>query len=142
MIHGKRHQSIRGLNSTKCQKRQPVEQFRIRLVQRPHAVEYARVYICWTNRRSVFKSELMGSSQVIEESDAADKPDTVIETKEGCIHKRWRGYEMVGRIVVARRGHNDNARGATTLKARNASMRMSVTRIVSAVGARNARRLR
>ena len=84
----------------------------------------------------------MGSTQVIEESDAADKPDTVLDTKEGRIHKHWRGYEMVGRIVVARRGHNDNARGAAPLKAGDAWMRMSVIRVVSAVGTRNARRLR
>ena len=104
-------------------------------------MEYARVYICWANRCSVFKSELVSSTQVIEQSDAADKPDAVLETIEGRIHNRWRGYEIVGRIVVARRWHDDYARRAATMKTRDARMRMSVNKIVSAIRARNAWRL-
>ena len=64
--------------------------FRFRLVKRPPAVEYARVYICRANRRRVFKRELVSSTQMIEDSDAADKSDTVLKTKERRIHNGWR----------------------------------------------------
>jgi hypothetical protein len=142
MIPGKRYKHIRGPTLTNWQRRQPAKEFRFWLVKRPTAVKYARVYIWWANRCSVFKSELVSSTQVIKDSDPADKSDTVLKTKEGRIHNRRRGYEMVGRIIVARRRHHDYARRAATLKARDALMRMSVGRIVSAVGAGNARRLR
>ena len=82
----------------------------------------------------------MSSTQVIEQPDAADKPGIVLETKEGRIHNSWRGHEIVGRIIVGRRGHDDDARRAATLKAGDA-MRMSLRKIFSAVGAGNARRL-
>lgn len=110
------------------------------LIKHPNALEYACLNIWRANRRSVFKSEFVSSTQVIEESDAADKPDTVLETEEGRIHNRWRGHEIVGRIVVGRRGHDDDARRAATLKAGDA-LRMSFSKIFSAVGAGNARRL-
>jgi hypothetical protein len=109
------------------------------LIKRPNALEYARFNICWTNRCSVFKSDFVSTTQVIEQSDTADKPDTVLETEEGRIHNRGRG-QIVGRIVIGRRGHDDDARRAATLKARDA-MRMSLIIIFSAVRAGNARRL-
>ena len=139
MICGKRYKNIRGPDE--LQRRQPAKQFRFRLVKRPPAVKYAGVYICRANRRSVFKSELVSSTQVIKDSNAADKSDTVLKTKEGRSHNRGRRYEIVGRIVVARRRHHDYARRAATLKARDARMRMCVSRILSAVGAGNARSL-
>ena len=58
-----------------------------KLIKRPHAVEYARIHIGWANRRGMLKSELMSSTQMIEKPDATDKPDTVLEAEEGCIHK-------------------------------------------------------
>ena len=70
------------------------------LIKRPNALEYACLNIWRANRRSVFESEFVSSTQVIEESDAADKPDTVLETEEGRIHNRWRGHEIVGRGAV------------------------------------------
>jgi hypothetical protein len=38
----------------------------------------------------VFKSELVSSTQVIEDSNPADKSDTVLKTKERRIHNGWR----------------------------------------------------
>lgn len=80
----------------------------------------------------------MSSTQVIEQPDAADKPGTVLETKEGRIHNGWRGHEIVGGIVVGRRRHDNHARRAATLKTRDALMRVSLARIVSSVRAGNA----
>jgi hypothetical protein len=108
------------------------------LIKRPNALEYARFNICWTNRCSMFKSDFVGTTQVIEQSNTADKPDTVLETEKGSIHN-CRCRQIVRRIVIGRRGHDDDARRAA-LKARDA-MRMSLTRIFSAVLAGNARRL-
>lgn len=82
----------------------------------------------------------MSSTQVIEQPDAADKPGTVLETKEGRIHNGWRGHE-IGRIVVGRRRHDNNARRATPLKTRDALMRISLARIVSSIRAGNTLRL-
>jgi hypothetical protein len=75
---------MRGLNSTKWQR---LAGNLYQLIKRPHAVEYARVYIGWANRRGMLKSKLMSSTQVIDKPDATDKSDTVLETEEGCIHK-------------------------------------------------------
>jgi hypothetical protein len=140
MIPGKLHK-ICAARFRRNGKTSKAAEFSIRLVKRPQALEYARVYIGRANRRSVFKRKLVSSTQVIEQSDAADKPDAVLETIEGRIHNRWRGYEIVGRIVVARRWHDDYARRAATMKTQRARMRMSVNRIVSAIRARNAWRL-
>lgn len=110
----------------------------VKLITRPHAFKHARVYI-GANRRSVLESELMSSTQVIEQPDATDKPDSVLEAKKGRIHIGCAGYKIVGRIVVARRRHDDNARRPAMLRARDAVM--SSTRIASRVGAGNAWRL-
>jgi hypothetical protein len=140
MIPGKLHK-ICAARFRRNGKTSKAAEFSIRLVKRPQALEYARVYIGRANRRSVFKRKLVSSTQVIEQSDAADKPDTVLDTKEGRIHNGWPWYEIVRRIVVGRRRHDNNARRPTALILRNALIRISLSRIVSAVGAGNAWRL-
>ncbi len=86
-------------------------------IKRPNTFEYARVYVFWTNGRSVLESKPVRATQVIDHSDSAYKPDTVLETKERRIHHRWRGCEMIGRIVIARRRDDDHLRRSAPLKA-------------------------
>jgi len=86
----------------------------------------------------MLKSELMSSTQMIEKPDATDKPDTVLETEEGCIHKGRTGYKIVGRIIIAGSGYDDNARRITTLKSRDTMIGRFISRIFSRTGARKA----
>jgi hypothetical protein len=139
MVRGKRNKDIRAQSTSG--KAQPVEEFRIQLVKRPQAVNHACVYISWANRRRVLESELVSSTEMIEQPDATDEPDGVLDAKEGRIHIGWSGYKIVGRVVVARRRHDDNARPAAMLRAREPVMRMSPARIVSSEGGGNAWRL-
>ena len=83
MIRGKRHRNERRIRQHGSVNRPGILDT---LIKRPNALEYARFNICWTNRCSVFKSDFVGTTQVIEQSNTADKPNTVLETEEGSIH--------------------------------------------------------
>ena len=82
----------------------------------------------------------MRATEVIDHSDSAYEPDSMLETKERRIHHRWPGCEMIGRIVIARRRDHDHLRRPAPLKAWVALLRPHIVRIAPAARSGSTRR--
>jgi hypothetical protein len=111
----------------------------LKLRNRPNTFEYARVYVFRTNHRSVFEQKFVSSTQVIDHSDSAYEPNTMLEAEERRIHQCGPGCKMIGRIVIGRRRHHDHLRWPSPLKASMAMLRAAVARIAPAVRIGSAR---